>query len=84
MRLLLILALLVALGYLSLKLISANPRAAQPPGRRSTKIVTEELVRDPVCQLYLPRAEAIERSIRGQELFFCSPACLNKFLVEHG
>jgi YHS domain-containing protein len=39
------------------------------------------MVRDPVCQLYLPRSEAIRRMIRGQEHFFCSPGCLDKFLA---
>jgi YHS domain-containing protein len=43
--------------------------------------VTEDLVRDPVCHLYLPRTEAIQRKIRGQEYFFCTPACLEKFLA---
>jgi uncharacterized protein len=81
MRQLLFLALLVALVYLLVQLISAKrrmPRASEP---RAPTDVTEEMVRDPYCHTYLPRSQAIRRKIRGQEHFFCSPGCLEKFLA---
>jgi uncharacterized protein len=76
MRQLLFLALLVALGYLLSQLISPKRRMPRAPTD-----VTEEMVRDPYCHTYLPRSQAIRRKIRGQEHFFCSPGCLEKFLA---
>jgi uncharacterized protein len=79
MRQLLFLALIVALGYLISHLLFAKRRVPQETGRHTSTVVTEEMVRDPVCHLYLPRSEAIRQKIRGQEYFFCSPGCLDKF-----
>ena len=81
MRQLLFLALIVALGYLISTLLFPKRRPPRGTGARTPTMVTQEMVRDPVCHLYLPRAEALRRKIRGQEHFFCSPGCLDKFLA---
>jgi len=84
MRLLLFLALIVALGYLMAqlsRLLLPGQRTPRASGRQPPTAVTAELVKDPVCHLYLPRSEALRRKIRGQERFFCSPGCLDKFLA---
>ena len=81
MRQLLFLVLIVALGYLISSLLFPKRRVPRETGGRMPPTVTQEMVRDPVCQLYLPRTEAIRRKVRGQELFFCSPGCLDKFLA---
>jgi YHS domain-containing protein len=81
MRQLLFLALLVALGYLVRALLLRRrhpPRAAQ---WQDDAVVTEDMVQDPMCHTYLPRSQAIRRKVRGQEHFFCSPGCLDKFLA---
>jgi YHS domain-containing protein len=81
MRQLLVLALIVSLGYLLLRLLLPKHRIPRATGGPNPATVTEELVRDPVCHLYLPRSEAIRRQVRGREYFFCSPGCVDKFLV---
>ena len=81
MRPLLFLVLTVALGYLISQLLFPKRRVRQETGRQAPAAVAEEMVRDPVCQLYLPRAEAIRRKVQGREYFFCSPGCLDKYLV---
>jgi YHS domain-containing protein len=81
MRQLLFLALFVALGYLLSQLIAPQRRMPRAPEPRQPTNVTEEMVQDPYCHIYLPRSQAIRRKIRGQEYFFCSPGCLEKFLA---
>ena len=81
MRQLLFLVLLVVLAYLIANLMFPKRRVPRGTPRQAPEMVTEDLVRDPVCQLYLPRSEAIRRTVRGQEHFFCSPGCLDKFLA---
>ena len=81
MRQLLFLALIIVLGYLVSQLVFPKRRIRQETGRQAPTSVAEEMVRDPVCELYLPRAEAIRRKVHGREYFFCSPGCLDKFLV---
>jgi YHS domain-containing protein len=81
MKPLLFLALTFALVYVVSRFLFPKRRLRPPAGREAPTAVAEEMVRDPVCQLYLPRSEAISRKVQGQEYFFCSPGCLDKFLV---
>jgi uncharacterized protein len=81
MRQLLFLALIVALGFLISSLLSPRRRVPRATRGQTPTVVTQEMVRDPVCHLYLPRTEAIRRKVRGQEHYFCSPGCLDKFLA---
>jgi uncharacterized protein len=81
MRQLLILVLIVALVYLISQLLFPKRRIRQQTARQPSTPIAEEMVRDPVCQLYLPRSEAIRRTVQGREHFFCSPGCFDKFLV---
>ncbi len=78
-------ALLYAIvGLIALYLLRSFFRPRLPrgqPGRRaSTGGPTEELlVRDPQCGIYLPREAGIKRTVRGEEHYFCSKACLEAF-----
>lgn len=41
-----------------------------------------QLVRDRVCNTFIPRTRAIECEIAGQTHFFCSQECRTRFLAE--
>jgi YHS domain-containing protein len=81
MRPLLILALVVVLGYAISHLLFPRRRVSPMSRQQAPGTVAEEMVRDPFCHLYLPRSEAIRQSIRGQNYYFCSPGCVEKFLA---
>ena len=51
-------------------------------GRNSTTPVTDELVRDPACGVYVPKKEAVRARVRGTVHYFCSRECLEKFRSE--
>jgi YHS domain-containing protein len=40
------------------------------------------MVKDEVCNTYLPREDAIRESIDGMDHFFCSSECRDKFLQQ--
>jgi len=54
---------------------SAKPR---PPRRPANT----ELVRDPICNTYVPRTTALVAKVGGREESFCSPACRDRALAE--
>ena len=62
----------------SLRSFVAGLRGGTPrgPGRPATR---DELVRDPVCQTYVPRKKAIPRSAGTATYYFCSRDCADKF-----
>lgn len=83
MRQVIILGLIVALGYLLTQLLIPKRRGSGHTGAQASQGVIEEMVQDPFCHTYLPPSQAIRRSIRSREYFFCSPGCLEKFLARH-
>jgi len=40
-----------------------------------------EMIRDPACGVYIPKAKAVEGRVRGSTHYFCSPECLEKYRV---
>jgi YHS domain-containing protein len=52
-------------------------------GEKSTRQPEpEELVQDPSCQIYIPKRIAARKRVAGRDYYFCSQACLRKFLDE--
>ena len=48
------------------------PTAAPP-------LQTDELVKDPVCQMYIVRSRAVSRQTAAGPRYFCSAACAARF-----
>lgn len=40
------------------------------------------LVQDPQCHVYVDSKDAVQRKVKGGELFFCSEKCADEFLAE--
>ena len=39
----------------------------------------EEMVRDPECGTYIPKARAVSRSVNGRDLLFCCEDCGRRY-----
>ena len=40
---------------------------------------TKEMVKDPNCETYVPQSEAIPKTVRGTDYFFCSEKCAEEY-----
>lgn len=59
-----------------------NPPAPNQDPHKSTEIHSGgELRKDPVCGTFVPVVSSIKKSVDGEVLHFCSPACRDKFRV---
>ena len=82
MRLLILIAL-VYFGYRAVKSwMLPHPPGARPGAGSGTEAVDDLMVKDPYCQIYFPKREAIHARIDGEDLFFCSTGCRDKFLAK--
>jgi len=55
--------------------------ASSSPARRPAEAppqAAEVLVRDRVCNTFVPKSRAVRAVIGGHEEFFCSPACRDR------
>lgn len=55
------------------------PRKQTPPEKSRDG---ETMERDPQCGTYVPRGDAISKSIRGTTHYFCSDKCRDAFLAK--
>ncbi len=45
----------------------------------SATTIEDEMVKDPLCNIYILKSEAVKRSVRGKRYYFCSSECAKKF-----
>ena len=63
-----------------LKFILSNYKTTsfKSPPRDASRYI-DEMVKDPVCEVYIPKRNAVTATFSGEEYFFCSRACMLKF-----
>lgn len=71
-------ALLAYIIYKFIRLYQVLTRKNKPS--RQSKPASGVMVKDEVCNTYLPREDALKEIVEGKEYFFCSKACRQKFL----
>jgi YHS domain-containing protein len=71
-RLVIILALVAGFIMLYRSLFRANPRLEDSSE-------ASEMIQDPNCGVYVPKNQAIARSVLGEEHFFCSEKCADEY-----
>ena len=65
--------------YLVLRIFTGSDKRKQKSFNRGQHH-SGIMVKDEVCNTYLPREDAIREVIKGEEHFFCSNDCRQKFL----
>lgn len=82
---LVIICIIIYFAYRLVKWIIFSPGVNAPdlPGRQASVTTSEELIEDPYCHTYVPMSQAYKSSIEGQEVFFCSQKCYEKYIVEN-
>ncbi len=74
-----ILILLILVRFV-LRLLFPNRRARRPaPPRPAPERIGGELVRDPSCGTYIPKASALRLSTSGETQYFCSAKCRDAY-----
>ena len=77
----LLLAVLAFLIFLVLRAAIAGFLAGMrgDRGRIRDRPLRDELVKDPVCETYVPRRSAVARRVGSVTYYFCSATCAAKF-----
>jgi len=56
-----------------------TPSAPRPVRQRPSVPAGGELKKDPVCGTYVSTDTSVTKRINGQTVYFCSPACRDKY-----
>jgi hypothetical protein len=73
-----VLRVIVALLFLRLVLRAVAPLFVSKPAARPRAVTAGDLVRDFVCNTFVPRDRAVRAIVAGEEQLFCSDACADR------
>lgn len=70
--------------YRSLKswMFPGTSSSRSVPGQNKTEI-DDVMIKDPYCEAYFPKRNAVHLKYDGQDLFFCSARCKDEYLAAH-
>lgn len=72
--------ILLAVGYILYRTLKSWMTSPPPKvNGQDQNQIDDVMVKDPVCQVYLPQREGIRWSHGGSDYFFCSEKCLELF-----
>ncbi len=82
---LLIIAGLVYFLYraLSSRLLKHRPPSDGSVADKNAVAVDDIMVKDPQCDVYFPKRKAVRVTTDGQDLYFCSRECRDKYMLEN-
>lgn len=84
--------LIAAAAYFSIKALvwlrryvrAQIARARVRERREDPALGANEMVRDPVCGVYISARDALPATVNGVTVFFCSQECLKSFVERRG
>ncbi|RTZ97807.1 MAG: hypothetical protein DSY90_06230 [Deltaproteobacteria bacterium] len=78
------LIIMIAAGYGIYRSLKswAVPNQSRQMGNQDRDQIEDVMVKDPVCQVYLPQREGHMWRYKGDTFYFCSTECLEKFKKE--
>lgn len=80
---LLILILIGYLGYRAVKnWMAKSPAFRQAMSSGGAGEIDDIMVKDPSCGVYFPKRDGVHLRYDGEDFYFCSEACRNRFVSE--
>jgi YHS domain-containing protein len=76
-----ILAIVAYVFYRALKSWMLPDRgSAKSVKGRNTDRIDDVMIKDPFCEAYFPKRNAVHLNVNGEDLYFCSDECKEKYI----
>jgi YHS domain-containing protein len=77
--------IIVAVGYLLYRSMRSwmfpHGTSLKSGSGKPANEIDDVMIKDPYCQAYFPRRDAVHLSFRGNDLYFCSEGCREKYVA---
>ena len=77
--------ILFAVGYLLYRAMKSwmfpNARSPKNVSGKATGQIDDVMIKDPFCQAYFPRRDAVHLNLSGNDLYFCSKECRDQYMA---
>ena len=76
-----IIAIVVYVFYRALKSwMFANPDPSKSVTDKEVREIDDVMIKDPLCEAYFPKRNAVHYNDNGEDLYFCSIQCRDRFI----
>jgi len=79
------LLIIVAVGYLFYRSVRSwmfpDSTSLKNGSGKTAGEIDDVMIKDPYCQTYFPRRDAVHLRFRGSDLYFCSKGCRDKYIA---
>jgi len=76
-----ILAVVAYVFYRALKSwIFPAPDSSKPVSVKGAGQIDDVMIKDPFCEAYFPKRNAVHLQFDGEDLYFCSTACKDQYI----
>lgn len=78
------LLILLGVGYLLYRSLRSwmfpDARSKKKVSTRSGGQIDDVMIKDPFCEAYFPQRNAVHLNLNGNDYYFCSKACRDKYV----
>ena len=79
--------ILAVVGYVAYRAVKSwmfpGPSSAEPVTGKQAGEIDDIMIKDPYCEAYFPKRNAVYLKFNGEDLQFCSTQCKDKSLTSH-
>ena len=80
----LILAVVAYVCYRALKTwMFPTPDSANSVSGKDIGKIDDVMIKDPFCEAYFPKRNAVHLNFGGKDLYFCSAECKDQYITAH-
>lgn len=77
--------LLFVVGYVFYRALKSwifpAPPGSKPVAGKTVGKIDDVMIKDPFCEAYFPKRNAVHLNISGKDLYFCSVECKDKYIA---
>ena len=77
--------ILFAVGYLLYRAMKSwmfpDARSKKNVSGTAAGQIDDVMIKDPFCQTYFPRRDAVHLNLSGNDLYFCSKECRDQYMA---
>jgi len=79
--------ILAVVGYVAYRALKSwmfpNASSSESVAGRNVGEIDDIMIKDPYCEAYFPKKDAVHLKFDGKDMQFCSTQCKDKFLADH-
>jgi YHS domain-containing protein len=76
--------ILAVVGYLFYRALKSwmfpAPDASKPVADKNIGKIDDVMIKDPYCEAYFPKRNAVHLNFDGKDLYFCSAECKDNYI----